>query len=162
MEPDGIKQSVSRSGLSQFLSLPIETVRRRVNRLKKIGILSEIKGGLIVSQANSFRFGNNHKLQTTNVVLVKKLLRDLNRAGIRDPPIFRKFARPRVKGTPIPIRAPLPFATTDVAAMDWKNANPCRSYVGSRADCNRTIFQRLDYTEAVHDLFSASRGALWT
>ena len=83
VEPDGIKQGVSRSGLSQFLSLPIETVRRRVNRLKEIGVLSEITGGLIISQANSFRFGNNHKLQATNMVLVKKLLRDLNRAGIR-------------------------------------------------------------------------------
>lgn len=85
VEPDAIKQGVSRSGLSRFLSLPIETIRRRVNRLKKIGILSEVKSGLIVSQANSFRFGNNHKLQATNVLLVRKLLRDLNRAGVKGP-----------------------------------------------------------------------------
>jgi hypothetical protein len=83
VEPDDIKQGVSRAALSRFLSLPIETIRRRVGRLKKLGILSEGKGGLIVSQANQFKFGNNHKLQTINVVLVKKLLRDLKRAGIR-------------------------------------------------------------------------------
>jgi len=85
VEPDEIKQGVSRAALSRFLSMPIETIRRRVARLKKVGILSEGKGGLIVSQANQFRFGNNHTLQTTNVVLVKKLLRDLKRAGIRGP-----------------------------------------------------------------------------
>jgi len=85
VEPDAIKQGVSRSGLSRFLSLPIETIRRRVNRLKKIGILVETTDGLIVSQENSFKFGNNHRLQATNVVLVKKLLRDLSRAGISGP-----------------------------------------------------------------------------
>jgi len=85
VEPDEIKQGVSRAALSRFLSMPIETIRRRVARLKKAGILSEGKGGLIVSQANQFRFGNNHTLQTINVVLVKKLLRDLKRAGIRGP-----------------------------------------------------------------------------
>ena len=85
VEPDAIKQGVSRSSLSRFLGLPIETIRRRVNRLIEIGILSQRSGGLIVSQANAFKFGNNHKLQTTNVTLVRKLLRDLSRAGIKGP-----------------------------------------------------------------------------
>jgi hypothetical protein len=85
VEPDNIKQGVSRAALSRFLSLPIETIRRRVGRLKEIGILAEGKGGLIVTEANQFKFGNNHALQTVNVVLVKKLLRDLKRAGIRGP-----------------------------------------------------------------------------
>jgi hypothetical protein len=85
VEPDTIKQGVSRSALSRFLALPLETIRRRVSRLKKIGVLAEGDGGLIVSQGNRFKFGNNHKLQTTNVILVKKLLRDLNRAGIKGP-----------------------------------------------------------------------------
>jgi len=85
VEPDAIKQAVSRSALSRFLGLPIETIRRRAGRLIAIGILSQQRSGLIVTQANMFRFGNNHKLQTTNIVLVKKLLRDLNRAGVRGP-----------------------------------------------------------------------------
>lgn len=88
VEPDTIKQGVSRSALSRFLGLPIETIRRRVNRLKKIGVLAEGNSGLIVSQANSFKFGNNHTLQEVNVVLVKKLLRDLGRAGIKGPNDF--------------------------------------------------------------------------
>ena len=85
VEPDEIKQGISRAALSRFLNLPIETIRRRVDRLKKRNILSESKEGLIVSQKNSLKFGNNHELQNTNVVLMRKLLRDLRRAGIRGP-----------------------------------------------------------------------------
>jgi DNA-binding IclR family transcriptional regulator len=80
-----MKQGVSRAALSRFLNLPLETIRRRVTRLKKRGILAEEKSGLIVSQTNMFRFGNNHHLQNTNIVLVRKLLRDLRRAGIKEP-----------------------------------------------------------------------------
>jgi hypothetical protein len=85
VEPDEIKQGISRAALSRFLSLPIETIRRRVARLKKQAILSESKDGLIVTESNRFKFGNNHELQNTNVVLVRKLLRDLHRAGIKGP-----------------------------------------------------------------------------
>jgi hypothetical protein len=83
VEPDAIKQRISRAALARFLNLPLETVRRRVRKLKERGILAEEKSGLIVSQKNMFRFGNNHHLQTTNIVLVRKLLRDLGNAGIR-------------------------------------------------------------------------------
>src|SRR5258708_28439050 len=85
VEPDGIKQGVSRAALSRFLGMPVETVRRRADRLKKEGILRETDDGLIVTEANQFRFGNNHQLQKTNMLLVRKLLRDLMEAGIELP-----------------------------------------------------------------------------
>ena len=85
IEPDAIKLGVSRAALSRFLGLPLETVRRRVERLKKREILADGRSGLIVLEANAYRFGNNHALQTTNVSLVRKLLRDLKRAGINGP-----------------------------------------------------------------------------
>lgn len=85
VEPDVIKQGISRAAVSRFLSLPLETVRRRVDRLKRKKILLEGKEGLIVSQSNQFKFGNNHELQSINIVLVKKLLRDLSRAGVTGP-----------------------------------------------------------------------------
>jgi CRP-like cAMP-binding protein len=85
VEPDAIKQGISRLALSRFLNLPIETVRRRADRLKRRNILSEAKDGLIVTERNRFKFGNNHELQKTNVVLVRKLLRDLRQAGITGP-----------------------------------------------------------------------------
>ena len=85
VEPDEIKQGVSRAALSRFLGMPVETVRRRADRLKKEGILRETDDGLIVTEANQFRFGNNHELQKTNMLLVRKFLRDLMEAGIEVP-----------------------------------------------------------------------------
>ena len=85
VEPDEIKQGVSRAGLSRFLALPVETVRRRADRLKKKGILKDTDQGLIVTEANQFKFGNNHELQKTNVLLVRKFLRGLTEAGVELP-----------------------------------------------------------------------------
>jgi hypothetical protein len=85
VEPDEIKQGVSRASLSRFLALPMETVRRRADRLKKKGILRDTDQGLIVTEANQFKFGNNHELQKTNVLLVRKFLRGLTEAGIELP-----------------------------------------------------------------------------
>jgi CRP-like cAMP-binding protein len=85
VEPDEIKPGVSRAALSRFLALPVETVRRRADRLKKEGILRDTDQGLIVTEANQFRFGNNHELQRTNILLVRKFLRDLTEAGIKLP-----------------------------------------------------------------------------
>lgn len=89
VEPDLIKQGVSRAALSRFLSLPLETVRRRVTGLKRRKILAETKAGLIVTEENAFEFGNNHELQKTNMLLLTKLLRDLKRAGINGPDDLR-------------------------------------------------------------------------
>jgi hypothetical protein len=85
VEPDEIKQGVSRAALSRFFGLPIETVRRRADRLKKEGILRETDHGLIVTEANQFKFGNNHELQKTNILVVRKFLRDLTETGIKLP-----------------------------------------------------------------------------
>ena len=85
VEPDEIKQGVSRAALSRFLGIPIETVRRRADRLKKEDILRESDQGLIVTEANQYKFGNNHELQKTNILLVRKFLRDLTEAGIDVP-----------------------------------------------------------------------------
>ena len=85
VEPDEIKQGVSRAALSRFFGMPIETVRRRADRLKKEGIFRETDQGLIVTEANQFKFGNNHELQKTNMLLVQKFLRDLTEAGVELP-----------------------------------------------------------------------------
>jgi hypothetical protein len=63
VEPDEIKQGVSRAALSRFLALPIETVQRRADRLKKEGVLRETDHGLIATEANQFKSGNDHELQ---------------------------------------------------------------------------------------------------
>lgn len=81
VEPDELKQGISRATIARFLSLPLETVRRRVDSLKEVKVLSDEKDGLIVSQSNQFKFGNNHELQIINTLLVKKLLSDLRRVA---------------------------------------------------------------------------------
>ena len=53
--------------------------------MKKEGILRETDQGLIVTEANQFKFGNNHVLQKTNILLVRKFLRDLMEAGVEVP-----------------------------------------------------------------------------
>ena len=85
VEPDAIKQGVSRAALARFLAMPIETVRRRANGLIKKGVLRDTNEGLIATEANLFKFGNNHVLQNTNVLLVRKFLRDMMEAGIDVP-----------------------------------------------------------------------------
>lgn len=85
VEPDEIKQGISRAAIARFLSLPLETIRRRVDRLIHQEVLIEKIDGLIVSQSNQFRFGNNRELQTINAHLVRKLLRDLRRVGVGGP-----------------------------------------------------------------------------
>ena len=82
VEPDTEKRGVSRAALGRFLNIPVETVRRRVASLIERGVLESTAEGLIVTEKNQFKFGNNQKLQITNVQLVKKLLKDLDRAGI--------------------------------------------------------------------------------
>ncbi|HVV39821.1 MAG TPA: hypothetical protein VHC94_02025 [Nitrobacter sp.] len=83
VEPDELKRGVSRAALSRFLNLPLETIRRRVNGLKRKGVIAEVGDGLIVSGGNAFKFGNNHHLQAVNLHLIRKLLRDLKRAGLK-------------------------------------------------------------------------------
>jgi len=82
-EPDSFKKGISRAALARFLNVPFETVRRRIERLKKSAILSERTDGLIVARGNESRFGDNRELQRANIVLLRKLLRDLARIGVR-------------------------------------------------------------------------------
>jgi hypothetical protein len=53
--------------------------------LKKKGILRDTDHGLLVTEGNQFKFGNNHQLQKTNVLPVRNFLRDLTEAGIELP-----------------------------------------------------------------------------
>ncbi len=85
VEPDELKQGVSRAALARFLNLPLETVRRRADKLKNLGVLVEQIDGLIVSKRNQYKFGDNRELQIINAQLVKKLLRDLRRVGVTGP-----------------------------------------------------------------------------
>ena len=53
--------------------------------MKKEGVLRETEDGLIVTEANQFKFCKNHELQRTNILLVKKFLGDQMEAGVEVP-----------------------------------------------------------------------------
>ncbi|MCK1384175.1 hypothetical protein IVB31_07865 [Bradyrhizobium sp. 21] len=105
VEPDAIKRGVSRAALSRFLNVPLETIRRRVTGLKRLEILTETSSGLIVAEGNAYGFGNNHELQMTNMLLVRKLLRDLRAAGVTGPD---DLLQPRGKSVAQKARLPRP------------------------------------------------------
>jgi len=60
--------------------------------LKKEGVLRETGQGLIVTEANQHKFGSNHELQNTNILLVRKFLRDLTEADSLTEVIRRSLA----------------------------------------------------------------------
>ncbi len=81
IEPDSLKRGVSRTAVSRFLNMPNETVRRRTKYLVEQGILVQTDEGLIVTEANLFKFGNNPALQQSNFVLFRRLIKNLREAG---------------------------------------------------------------------------------
>lgn len=81
-EPDEMRQGVTRSTVSRFLNLPFETIRRRIQVQLEKGILEERADGLIVVDPTHFLLGNDRKLHEVNILLLRKLLRDLSGIGI--------------------------------------------------------------------------------
>ena len=53
VEPDAIKQGVSRAALSRFLNLPLETVRRRADRLRKLNVLADTPASAAMSSTST-------------------------------------------------------------------------------------------------------------
>ena len=71
----------------EILVAQLEQTKKRREEVMKM--LRDFGSSLAVtsstSQKNMFKFGNNHHLQNTNIQLVRKLLRDLRRAGVKGP-----------------------------------------------------------------------------
>ncbi|CCE01192.1 hypothetical protein [Bradyrhizobium sp. STM 3809] len=82
LEPDDIKQGISRSAVARYLNVPFETVRRRVETMIQKGLLTETRRGLIITQMNEYRLGSNYDIQRLNIRLLRRFLRDLSRLGI--------------------------------------------------------------------------------
>jgi len=80
VEPDHLKREISRTAIARFLNMPRETVRRRVQYLIDEGIVVQKRNGIIITEANAFKFGNNPRLQKVNVMLFRRLIKDLQNA----------------------------------------------------------------------------------
>lgn len=79
---DAAKHSLSRAALRNLLNLPANTVRHHISSLKRFGVLEETEDGLIVSKDCPFEFDGNPELHEVNVVLIRRLMKDLARLGI--------------------------------------------------------------------------------
>jgi hypothetical protein len=82
VEPDWMRRGVRRAAISRITHIPLETVRRRINRLIEKGILAERKDGVIVSSAGSADLVSRMGQMRFNALLIEQLVADLQVRGV--------------------------------------------------------------------------------
>ena len=82
VEPDSMRRGISRAAVSRATNLPLETVRRRINHLIEIGVLTEREDGIILSSTNSHRIGVRRDLMHRHAQLVDRMVRDIRARGV--------------------------------------------------------------------------------
>jgi hypothetical protein len=81
-EPDWIRRGVSRAEVSRITQIPLETVRRRINRLIEMGVLADRKDGVIVPESNRMAAASRRRKMHINTQLVERLISDLDARGV--------------------------------------------------------------------------------
>ena len=76
------RRGISRAAVSRILHVPMETVRRRINRLIEKGILIERRDGIIVAADGSFDGGALSSRARFNAELVERLVEEIRARGI--------------------------------------------------------------------------------
>jgi hypothetical protein len=82
IEPDWMRRGVRRAAISRITHIPLETVRRRINRLIEKGILAERKDGVIVSSNSPAELVSRTEKMRFNALLIEQLIADLQMRGI--------------------------------------------------------------------------------
>jgi hypothetical protein len=82
IEPDELRQGVSRGAIARALSMPAETVRRRLNGLIEAKVLVEREDGIILAADNPLGLGANPELWKFHARQFERLLRELCLRGI--------------------------------------------------------------------------------
>ena len=82
IEPDELRRGVSRGAIARALSMPAETVRRRLNGLIEARILVEREDGIILAADNPLGLGANPDLWKFHARQFERLLRELRLRGI--------------------------------------------------------------------------------
>lgn len=82
VEPDWMRRGVSRAEVSRITQMPLETVRRRMNRLIEMGVLADRKDGVILPEANRMASTSRRRKMHINTQLVEKLISDLDARGV--------------------------------------------------------------------------------
>ncbi len=82
IEPDEMRRGVSRGAIARALSMPAETVRRRLNALIEAKILVEREDGLILAADNPAGLGARQDVWKFHARQFERLLRELRLRGI--------------------------------------------------------------------------------
>lgn len=82
VEPDALRQGVSRGAIARTLSMPAETVRRRLNGLIEAKILIEREDGIILAADNPLGIGASQELWNFHARQFERLLRELRQRGV--------------------------------------------------------------------------------
>jgi hypothetical protein len=76
------KRGVSRNAVSKMLDMPLETARRRINRLIQKGTLAEQPDGLVFAYGADFKTGQGSPLVELNLQQLRLLVRSLRAHGV--------------------------------------------------------------------------------
>jgi hypothetical protein len=82
VEPDEMRRGISRGAIARTLSMPAETVRRRLNALIESKILIEREDGIILAADNPLGIGSRLDLWQIHARQFERLLRELRLRGI--------------------------------------------------------------------------------
>src|SRR5579863_8062434 len=82
IEPNEMRRGISRGAIARTLSMPAETVRRRLNALIDSKILIEREDGIILAADNPLGLGARQDLWEFHARQFERLLRELRLRGI--------------------------------------------------------------------------------
>lgn len=85
VEPDWMRRGVSRAEVSRITQIPLETVRRRINRLIEMGVLADRQDGVILPETNTMATASRRRKMHINTQLVERLISDLDARGVPLP-----------------------------------------------------------------------------
>lgn len=80
--PDAVRQPISRRAVASSLNLPVETVRRRIDRMMKLGIVAEVEGGVIMVGDREGAPALNEAIYASNFQLLRRMLSQFRMHGI--------------------------------------------------------------------------------
>jgi hypothetical protein len=82
IEPDELRRGISRGAIARALSMPAETVRRRLNGLIEAKILIERDDGIILAADNPLGIGASQDQWNFHARQFERLLRELRQRGV--------------------------------------------------------------------------------
>ena len=82
IEPDWMRRGISRAAIARATMLPVETVRRRVNRLIEKKVLEQREDGIILSATNPLKLGARLDRMHAHAHLMDRMIRDMKARGV--------------------------------------------------------------------------------